>query len=101
MPLGGEPVGLIPRIEAYDAWLADSADGSKLLMTFEGSPTQLIDSRLTGRRMWPGGTSRSRRLPKRDRKRDRRSGLNNTIFDATRGFREKQLRAKGLDLDGC
>lgn len=47
MPLGGQPVELIPRIEAYDAWLADSADVPKLLMTFEGSPTLLLDSRLT------------------------------------------------------
>ena len=42
MPLGGEPAELVARIEAYDAWLADSPDVPKLLMTFEGSPTRLI-----------------------------------------------------------
>jgi haloalkane dehalogenase len=41
MPLGGEPAGLITRIEAYDAWLAVSPQVPKLLMTFEGSPTLL------------------------------------------------------------
>jgi haloalkane dehalogenase len=41
MPLGGEPAWLIPRIEAYDAWLAASPQVPKLLMTFEGSPTLL------------------------------------------------------------
>jgi haloalkane dehalogenase len=42
MPLGGEPAGLVARIEAYDAWLAASPQVPKLLMTFEGSPTLLI-----------------------------------------------------------
>jgi haloalkane dehalogenase len=41
LPIGGEPAGLIPRIEAYDAWLAASARVPKLMMTFEGSPTLL------------------------------------------------------------
>ncbi|WP_369228709.1 haloalkane dehalogenase (plasmid) [Streptomyces sp. R39] len=41
-PLGGEPAELVARVEAYDAWLAKSADVPKLLMTFEGSPTLLI-----------------------------------------------------------
>ena len=41
MPIGGEPAGLITRIEAYDAWLAASPQVPKLLMTFEGSPTLL------------------------------------------------------------
>ncbi|WP_405589492.1 haloalkane dehalogenase [Streptomyces sp. NBC_01190] len=41
MPLGGEPAELIARIEAYDHWLAESADVPKLMMTFEGSPTLL------------------------------------------------------------
>ncbi len=39
MPIGGEPAGLVARVEAYDAWLATSEDVPKLLMTFEGSPT--------------------------------------------------------------
>jgi haloalkane dehalogenase len=42
MPLGGEPAGLVTRIEAYDAWLAASPGVPKLLLTFEGSPTLLI-----------------------------------------------------------
>jgi haloalkane dehalogenase len=42
MPIGGEPAGLIRRIETYDAWLAASPQVPKLLMTFEGSPTLLI-----------------------------------------------------------
>jgi haloalkane dehalogenase len=41
MPIGGEPAGLVTRIEAYDAWLAASPQVPKLLMTFEGSPTLL------------------------------------------------------------
>lgn len=48
MPLGGEPAELVARIEAYDAWLANSGDVPKLLMTFEGSPTLLIGSELAG-----------------------------------------------------
>jgi haloalkane dehalogenase len=39
MPIDGEPADLIARIEAFDAWLAKSADVPKLLLTFEGSPT--------------------------------------------------------------
>ena len=46
LPLGGEPAELVTRIEAYDAWLAASTDVPKLLMTFEGSPTLLIDKDL-------------------------------------------------------
>ena len=42
LPVGGEPAELITRIEAYDAWLARSADVPKLLLTFTGSPTLLI-----------------------------------------------------------
>ena len=44
LPLGGEPAGLITRIEGYDAWLAASPQVPKLLMTFEGSPTLLISA---------------------------------------------------------
>lgn len=47
LPLGGEPAELIPRIEAYDAWLKTSAGTPKLLMTFEGSPTLLIGPETT------------------------------------------------------
>jgi haloalkane dehalogenase len=45
IPLGGEPAAVVARIEAYDAWLAASTDVPKLLMTFEGSPTLLIDEK--------------------------------------------------------
>lgn len=45
MPFDGEPAELVPRIEAYDAWLATS-DVPKLLLTFEGSPTLLIGPQL-------------------------------------------------------
>ncbi|MFI5693470.1 haloalkane dehalogenase [Kribbella sp. NPDC051586] len=45
LPLGGDPAELVARIEAYDEWLAASADVPKLLLTFEGSPTLLIDEK--------------------------------------------------------
>lgn len=44
LPLGGEPAELVARIEGYDAWLAKSGDVPKLLLTFEGSPTLLINA---------------------------------------------------------
>jgi haloalkane dehalogenase len=47
LPLGGEPAELIPRIEAYDEWLAGSTGTPKLLMTFEGSPTLSISEEMT------------------------------------------------------
>jgi haloalkane dehalogenase len=46
IPLGGEPAGLVARIEAYDAWLKTSTSVPKLLMTFDGSPTLLIGKEL-------------------------------------------------------
>jgi haloalkane dehalogenase len=46
IPLGGEPDDVVARIEAYDAWLATSPDVPKLLMTFDGSPTLLIDEKM-------------------------------------------------------
>jgi haloalkane dehalogenase len=46
MPLGGEPADVVSRIEAFDMWLAHSVDVPKLLVTFEGSPTLLIDDNL-------------------------------------------------------
>ncbi|MFC6086050.1 haloalkane dehalogenase [Sphaerisporangium aureirubrum] len=45
-PLDGDPADLVVRIEAYDAWLAKSTGVPKLLMTFEGSPTLLVDHRM-------------------------------------------------------
>jgi haloalkane dehalogenase len=46
IPLDGEPATVVARIEAFDAWLATSATIPKLLMTFEGSPTLLIDTQM-------------------------------------------------------
>ncbi|MFB7371094.1 haloalkane dehalogenase [Streptomyces sp. NPDC056222] len=43
MPLDGEPAEVVSRIEAYDTWLADSTDVPKLLLTFDGSPTLMVD----------------------------------------------------------
>lgn len=45
MPLGGSPADVVARIEAFDAWLASSADIPKLLITFEpGFDTMLTPS---------------------------------------------------------
>lgn len=46
MPLEGEPADVIARITAYDAWLAASTDVPKLLLTFDSSPTLMIDERM-------------------------------------------------------
>jgi haloalkane dehalogenase len=43
MPVGGKPAEVVARIEAYDRWLATSEDVPKLLMTFDGAPTLIID----------------------------------------------------------
>jgi haloalkane dehalogenase len=42
IPVGGEPAGLIERIESNDEWLSASPEVPKLLMTFEGAPSLLI-----------------------------------------------------------
>jgi haloalkane dehalogenase len=42
IPVGGEPAGLINRIESNDEWLGASPEVPKLLMTFEGAPSLLI-----------------------------------------------------------
>ncbi|RSD10485.1 haloalkane dehalogenase [Amycolatopsis eburnea] len=47
LPLGGEPAGLVERVEAYDRWLAGATGVPKLLLTFEGSPTLLIGEAMT------------------------------------------------------
>ena len=46
MPLDGEPADVVARIETYDGWLAQSRDVPKLLLTFDGSPTLIIDARM-------------------------------------------------------
>jgi haloalkane dehalogenase len=43
MPLDGEPADVVARITAYDAWLAASSGHPKLLLTFDSSPTLMID----------------------------------------------------------
>lgn len=47
MPLDGEPADVVDRIEAYDDWLATSADVPKLLLTFDTSPTLMIGAAMT------------------------------------------------------
>ncbi len=47
MPLDGEPADVVDRIEAYDDWLATSADVPKLLLTFDTSPTLMIGAEMT------------------------------------------------------
>ncbi|MFG1685077.1 haloalkane dehalogenase [Nonomuraea sp. NPDC049269] len=42
MPLGGEPADVVARIEAYDRWLAASADVPKLLLTFAPGPGAMM-----------------------------------------------------------
>ncbi|MFB9837092.1 haloalkane dehalogenase [Actinoallomurus acaciae] len=46
LPLDGEPADVAERVERYDTWLAASAEVPKLLLTFDSSPTLLIDERL-------------------------------------------------------
>jgi haloalkane dehalogenase len=46
LPLDGEPADVVERIEAYDAWLAQSPEVPKLLLTFEPGPAQLMGSEL-------------------------------------------------------
>jgi haloalkane dehalogenase len=46
IPLGGEPAGLVVRIETFDAWLATSTSVPKLLLTFEGAPSLLIGNEM-------------------------------------------------------
>ena len=43
MPIEGTPADVVARVEAYGAWLADSPALPKLLLSFDGSPTLMID----------------------------------------------------------
>ncbi|MFE9259111.1 haloalkane dehalogenase [Streptomyces sp. NPDC006879] len=47
-PLDGEPAEVVARMGVYGAWLARSADVPKLLLTFDSSPTLLIEERVIG-----------------------------------------------------
>lgn len=42
MPIEGEPPEVVARVEAYDRWLARSAEVPKLLLTFDGDPNRLM-----------------------------------------------------------
>ncbi|NUP04274.1 MAG: haloalkane dehalogenase [Nonomuraea sp.] len=42
MPLGGEPADVVARVEAYDRWLAASADVPKLLIAFAPGPGTML-----------------------------------------------------------
>jgi haloalkane dehalogenase len=42
MPLDGEPADVVARVEAYDTWLAASADVPKLLLTFDPNPALMV-----------------------------------------------------------
>ncbi|MFE2128669.1 haloalkane dehalogenase [Streptomyces amritsarensis] len=42
LPIGGEPADVVAVVERYDAWLAESPEVPKLLLTFDGSPTLMI-----------------------------------------------------------
>jgi haloalkane dehalogenase len=44
MPIEGEPVDVVARVRAYDAWLASSTEVPKLLLTFDGPPSSLLIS---------------------------------------------------------
>jgi haloalkane dehalogenase len=46
MPLDGEPADVVARIDAYDEWLANSADVPKLLLTFEPGPGTMMGPQL-------------------------------------------------------
>ncbi|MBP0455194.1 haloalkane dehalogenase [Kitasatospora sp. RG8] len=42
MPLGGEPAEVVARIEAYDRWLAASAEVPKLMINFAPGPGTMV-----------------------------------------------------------
>ncbi|MGW2152125.1 haloalkane dehalogenase [Nonomuraea sp. NPDC001699] len=44
IPLDGDPADVTEAVERYDKWLASSGDVPKLLLTFDSSPTLLIQS---------------------------------------------------------
>jgi haloalkane dehalogenase len=42
LPLDGEPLDIVARVEAYDQWLATSSDVPKLLLAFRDGPGLMI-----------------------------------------------------------
>src|SRR3569833_639764 len=42
MPLGGEPASVVSWIEAFDRWLASSAEVPNLLITFAPGPDTML-----------------------------------------------------------
>jgi haloalkane dehalogenase len=47
IPLDGRPAELVARMLAFNAWLRASPDVPKLLLTFHGSPTLLVDKAMS------------------------------------------------------
>ncbi|EKX60725.1 haloalkane dehalogenase [Streptomyces ipomoeae] len=47
IPLDGQPAELVARMRAFNAWLKASPDVPKLLLTFQGSPTLLVDEAMS------------------------------------------------------
>ncbi|WP_030760741.1 MULTISPECIES: haloalkane dehalogenase [unclassified Streptomyces] len=43
LPIDGDPADVHAVVERYDAWLSDSPQVPKLLLTFDGSPTLMVD----------------------------------------------------------
>jgi haloalkane dehalogenase len=46
LPLDGEPADVTERVEQYGKWLASSGEVPKLLLTFDSSPTLLINTEM-------------------------------------------------------
>jgi haloalkane dehalogenase len=44
LPIDGEPVDVVERVNDYDEWLAASDDVPKLLLTFDPGPGQMLDA---------------------------------------------------------
>lgn len=44
MPIDGSPADVVARVEGHGRWLTQSQAVPKLLLTFEGSPTLMIDA---------------------------------------------------------
>jgi haloalkane dehalogenase len=47
IPLMGQPAELVARMGAFGSWLGASTDVPKLLLTFHGAPTLLVDEAMT------------------------------------------------------
>jgi len=47
LPIDGKPADVVERIQAYDNWLAESADVPKLLLTFDPGPSTMVGPEMT------------------------------------------------------